>query len=58
MVTAAQHGNAHGPLVFHSNLIVVAATWVLILLSGPVAFVLATLFEDFKKKFNAWVESV
>jgi len=25
---------------------------------GPVAFVMATLHEDFKKKFNAWVESV
>jgi len=25
---------------------------------GPVAFVMATLFEDFKKKFNAWVDSV
>ena len=27
-------------------------------LVGPVAFVLATLFEDFKKKRQAWVDSV
>ena len=27
-------------------------------LVGPVAFVLSTLFEDFKKKRQAWVDSV
>jgi len=26
--------------------------------NGPVAFVMATLFEDFRKKFYAWVDSV
>ena len=53
-VSAAQHGEASSvPLscsAFKLAFCDVSA--------GPVAFVLATLHEDFKKKFNAWVESV
>ena len=38
--------------------VAVTAVIVVIVFAGPVAFVMATLFEDFKKKFHAWVESV
>ncbi len=52
-VTAAQHGE---------RLCVVAATCsrahLVYVSAGPVAHVLASLFEDFRKKFNAWVDSV
>jgi hypothetical protein len=59
-ISEAMHGNITCPCIYITPSVVVRAGMHRghVFCAGPVAFVLAALHEDFKKKFHAWLESL